>query len=182
MVGDADGFYVTCRLTSDDEPERRVWKMTTRTKPDRGELLYQAPFDLSTAAAAVASRDDGGGGGWATVKVPFGSFNYVRGPRMIPDGPPLNTTAGLYQIGMTMSKFAFGVKQMTEMENFRDGFFELQLKEIGLYKDNNDSKVDGTMDAVATPIVYSKLEAKSKRPLLLKVLLPVANIFFSEER
>lgn len=166
MVGSADGFYVMCRLTSDNEPERRVWKMTTRTKPDRGELLYQAPFDFTSTSS-----------NWTTVKVPFASFKYVRGPRMIPDGPPLNTTAGLYQIGMTMSKFVFGVNT-TEISNFRDGFFELQLKEIGLYKEREDS----TIGTVVTPKVYSKLEAKKQRSLILKVLIPVSKIFFSEQR
>jgi hypothetical protein len=44
---DNGGFYITCRLVSDNEPERRVWKMTTRTRPDRGELLYHAPVNLT---------------------------------------------------------------------------------------------------------------------------------------
>jgi len=104
MVGDSDGFYVSCRLASDKEPERRVWKLTTRTKSDRGELLYQAPFNFTTTS------DD-----WTIFKVPFDSFKYVRGPRMIPDGPPLDTNKGLYQIGMTMSKFVFGANT-TELE------------------------------------------------------------------
>jgi Complex I intermediate-associated protein 30 (CIA30) len=152
-----------------------VWKMTTRTKPDRGELLYQAPFDFTSTSSDA----------WTTVKVPFPSFRYVRGPRMIPDGPPLNTTAGLYQIGMTMSKFAFAEK-MTEIGNFRDGFFELQLQEIGLYKEQQQRQQEDSstsmLEAVTTPKVYSRLEAKSKRPLIVKVLLPVAKIFFSEQR
>lgn len=172
-TGDSDGIYVQCRLTSDDEPERRVWKLTTRTKPDRGELLYQAPFDFT-------SKDKEN---WTTVKVPFDTFRYVRGPRMIPDGPPLDLSQGLYQIGMTMSKFAFGVK-MTELENFRDGFFELQIKEFGLYKQKTEEAsqaATATSTTVAAPKVFTKVEAKKRRPLLLKVLLPLSKIFFSEQ-
>ena len=180
LVGHSDGFYVSCRLVSDQEPERRVWKLTTRAKPDRGELLYQALFNFTSTDTEH----------WTVVKVPFDSFRYVRGPRMIPDGPPLNTTGGLYQIGMTMSKFAFGV-ETTELDNFRDGFFELQLKEIGLYKDPSGSSSQTTAETaadsgstgavVASPKVFSKREAQKRRPLLLKLLLPLAKIFFSEQ-
>lgn len=168
MVGDADGLYVACRLASDDEPERRVWKMTTRARPDRGEQLYQAPFNLTASSSQ----------NWAIVKVPFASFRYVRGPRVIPDGPPLDTSAGLYQIGMSMSKFVMGEKT-TEISNFRDGFFELHLKEIGVYKDAGESS---GMEAFATPEVYTKMEAKKSRPLVVKVLFPIAKLFFSEQR
>jgi len=173
LTGDSDGLYVQCRLVSDDEPERRVWKLTTRTKPDRGELLYQAPFDFTSK-----DREN-----WTTVKVPFDTFRFVRGPRMIPDGPPLDLSKGLYQIGMTMSKFAFGVNT-TELENFRDGFFELQIKEIGLYKritQEASQAATATATAVAAPKVLTKVEAKKQRPLLLKVLLPLSKIFFSEQ-
>jgi hypothetical protein len=146
MVGDSDGFYVKCRLASDDEPERRIWKITTRTRSDRGELLYQAPFDLVSAVEAAKETADE----WCTVKVPFDSFLYVRGPRVIPDGPQLNSTTGLYQIGMTMSKFVFGANT-NELENFRDGFFEFQIREIGLFKEQKDI----VMDVVSTPKVFS---------------------------
>jgi hypothetical protein len=175
MVGYADGFYVQCRLSSDNEPQRRVWKMTTRTKPDRGELLYQAPFPLTNTSSS--SDNDG----WTTVHVPFASFRYVRGPRMIPDGPPLNTTGGLYQIGMTMSKFVFA-EQTTELPDFRDGYFELQIKEIGLYKRDSKRLYGGVIQAMARPIVYTKRQAQAQRPILIKFLTPVFKLFFSEQR
>jgi len=171
MPGDSDGLYMKCRLTSDDEPERRVWKMSTRTKPGRGELLYQALLDFT-------SKDSEH---WTTVKVPFDTFRYVRGPRMIPDGPPLDASAGLYQIGMTMSKFAFGVNT-TLLENFREGFFELQIKEIGLYKEKNETEdAFSSASAVTAPRVFSKLETKRKRPLAMKLLFALAKILFSEK-
>lgn len=167
MVADTDGFYVTCRLASDDDTDRRVWKMSTRTRPDRGELLYQAPFLLRKTI-----EDD-----WCRVKVPFNSFVCVRGPRIIPDGPPFNATTGIYQIGMTMSKFVFGA-DLKELENFRDGFFEFQMKEIGVYRD--EDIVNKT--AIVEPKVLSKEESRDKRPLILKILLPLTRIVFSEAR
>ena len=156
-VGEADGFYLKVRLSSDDEPQRRVWKMTTRVKPDRGEQLYQAQYQL------VNSSD------FQTVQVPFESFQLVRGPRTIPDGPPLNTTSGLYQIGFTMSKFGMGVN-VTELPDFRAGFFELQFREIGLY--SKGDKVDTLAPSVSE---------KDQRPLVVKVLRPISKLFFTEQ-
>lgn len=174
------GFYVTCRLVSDNEPERRVWKMTTRTRPDRGELLYQAPVNLTAVYAAESSSDsplNTPSQEFRTIQVPFSEFRYVRGPRMVP-GPPLNVSAGLYQIGMTMSKFAFAPEPL-EINNFRDGFFELQIREIGLYKHQTMDSKDEV--AVQPPKILTKSEAKTLRPLLIKILSPVSRLFFSEQ-
>ena len=178
-VNDGDGLYVQCRLTSDQEPERRVWKLSTRTKPgDRGELLYQAPFTFT-------SKQQNENGDWTTVQVPFDTFRYVRGPRIVPDGPPFDASKGLYQIGMTMSKFAFGVN-MTALENFRDGFFEFHIKEIGVYK--NLPQAVASADAVPSdtvampPKVLTKMQTKRQRPLLLKLLLPIVRMFFFSEQ
>jgi hypothetical protein len=121
QVGDADGIYLVGKLASDEEPERRVWKISARTKPGRGEVVYQSPFTFEKKRT------------WSRIKVPFSEFKLVSGPRQVPDGPSLDTTGGIYQVGMTMSKFAFGVN-VTEVENFRPGFFEVQLGEIGFYK------------------------------------------------
>ncbi|GKZ01160.1 hypothetical protein MPSEU_001067400 [Mayamaea pseudoterrestris] len=166
MAGSADGFYTMIRLASDNEAKRRVWKFSTRVKPDRGEQLYQAPviFDQATPEE------------WSLIKIPFDAFRLVRGPKFVSEGPALNTTGGLYQIGMTMSQFEFG-GDLKAMDNFRDGFFELHIKEIGLYKD--DAQVASLFD-VSSPQVLAKEEAAKKRPLLLKVFKPVSKIFFSE--
>ena len=180
QVKDGDGLFVKCRLTSDQEPERRVWKISTRTKPgDRGELLYQAPFPFTSNQQQSVVGD------WTTVQVPFDTFRYVRGPRIVPDGPPFDASKGLYQIGMTMSKFVFG-ENTTELENFRDGFFEFQIKEIGVYKKVTQSVAStdaAQSDAVAVPPkVLTKSQTKQQRSLLLKVLLPVVRmLFFSEQ-
>ena len=159
----SDGIFVDCRLASDDEPERRVWKITCRTDTSRGEMVYQAAFPL--AAGSDFSR----------VFVPFDDFQLVRGPRVVPDAPKLNVTGGIYQIGMSLSKFVIGVNT-TELENFRPGFFDLQIRQIGFFSANSAKN----MPAVAVNTL-SKAEVKKKRPLLLKILLPISKIFFSEQ-
>jgi Complex I intermediate-associated protein 30 (CIA30) len=183
-------MYISCRLASDDEPHRRVWKMTTRTESSRGEVLYQAPFELNK------------GNDWNTVRIPFESFRKVRGPRLVPNAPPLNTTGGLYQIGMTMSKFTMGgEKNITELGDFRSGFFELQIRDIGFYSrarpihstagylstlSSNFAGIASAVEAPApppnVPRTLSQEEVARRRPLLLKVLLTVAKLFFSEQR
>lgn len=158
---DAEGFYLDCRLASDNEPERRVWKMTTRSRYSRGEELYQASFQLP-------------GEGWTRVRVPFEDFCLVRGPRMVESGSPLNTTGGIYQIGLTLSKFQIS-RNMTELQNFRPGYFELQLEAIGVYSNSTESI------QVTEPNTLSLDESKRKLPLIVKILLPVTKIFVSEK-
>jgi hypothetical protein len=166
QVADADGFYFIGRLASDLEPERRVWKFSTRTKPDRGELVYQAPISFPKNQTA-----------WHRVNIPFDDFRLVRGPRIVPDGPSLNTTGGIYQVGMTMSKFVFGTNT-TELADFRDGFFEVQLKEIGLYKQQLPSKEL----IVESPQILSDSEFKKQQPLIFKIVFPFFRLLFSESR
>ncbi len=153
-----------CRLTSDDEPERRVWKVTTRSEQSRGEQLYQAMFQLP------ANQEE-----WNRVEVPFSRFVQVRGPRVVGGAPTLDVSNGLFQIGISLSKFMISTN-VTEIPNFRPGFFELQIKEIGVYR-----KADEPINVI-TPTTLSKNEAEKKRPILLKLLLPVAKVFFSEKR
>ena len=159
----SDGIFADCRLASDDEPERRVWKITCRTDTSRGEMVYQAAFPL--AAGSEFSR----------VFVPFDDFQLVRGPRVVPGAPKLNVSGGIYQIGMSLSKFVIGVNTM-ELENFRAGFFDLQIRQIGFYSANSVKN----MPAV-TVNTLSKAEVTKRRPLLLKILLSISKIFFSEQ-
>jgi hypothetical protein len=165
-VGDADGIYLLCRLTSDEEPERRAWKVTTRSEQSRGELVYQVAYKLP--------KNDGDD--WAEIMIPFSDFQLVRGPRLVEGGAALNVTNGIYQIGLSLSKFTIA-QNMTEIDNFRPGYFELQLKEVGVYK----KKVETAL-TVSSPQVLSKDEANKKRPIFLKFLLPLAKIFFNEKR
>jgi hypothetical protein len=161
----ADGFYVVCRLTSDNEPERRVWKMTTRTERSRGEELYQAQFTLPK---------NNTNGQWARIQIPFSNFRLVRGPRMVQGGTPFNTTGGIYQIGLSLSKFQLS-QNTSEIENFRPGFFELQLKTIGVYSNS------ATSLQLSEPNTLSPEEAKRRRPIIVKALSPVLNLLFSEQ-
>ena len=79
------GLFVDCRLASDDEPERRVWKITCRVDGSRGEMVYQAAFPMPKGAE------------FSRVFVPFDDFQLVRGPRVVPGAPKLNVTNGIYQ-------------------------------------------------------------------------------------
>lgn len=178
-VGDSEGFYLRCRLTSDNEPDRRIWKVTTRTENSRGERLYQAMFQIPSSSSSSSKQqgkpksDDNDE--WKLIRVPFSSFVEVSGPRVVDDGVPLDPSGGIYQIGMSLSKFQIA-KNVTELPNFRPGYFELQLKEIGLY---TDRKVPLN---VTTPQVLSKEAVKEKRPLPFKILVPIFKLFFTEKR
>lgn len=172
---------------SDEEAKRRIWKMTVRTDGSRGEQVYQAMFDLGKAmeeesAAGGGSSELNDDDKWARVYVPFNDFQLVRGPRLVNDGPKLDVSGGLYQIGMTMSKFKIAVNT-TELEDFRPGFFDVRIRQIGFYKDDDDGdNYDaGYVQPASVPDTLTKEEAAKKRPLVLKMLLPVAKIFFSEE-
>ena len=183
-----DGLYVKCRFTSDDEPERRVWKVTTRTDTSRGEQLYQAMIEIPKKNSADENDT------WVTIRVPFEEFRLVRGARLMADTESrINVTGGLYQIGMVMSKFTIA-KNMTAIDNFRPGYFELQISEIGLYSSTPKST---TKDEPAVVVVVdeddddkskmevqvlSKEQASKRLPILLKVLRPVSKLFFSEQR
>ena len=191
---DKEGIYMDCNLVSDDEAYRRVWKMTVRTDSSRGELVYQAEYDLQRALEeakmkavnAGEEEEDAQSSSWARVLIPFDNFQQVRGPRLVPDGPKLDLSGGIYQIGMTLSKFKMA-RNTTELENFRPGYFELRIRRIGFYQsDKNDNMVlpavmEESNSSNLVPDTLSKEEAAKKRPLLLKLLLPVAKLFFSEK-
>ena len=171
-----DGVFIDCKLASDDEADRRMWKLTVRTDGSRGEQVYQSQFDL--AEAINASREKGDE--WAHVKVPFDKFNLVRGPRMMPDGPKLDVAGGVFQIGMTLSKFKMALNT-TVLEDFRPGFFDMHIQRIGFYKEDDESVVEKAVPVLNVPDTLTKKEAESKRPLPLKLLLPVAKLLFSEK-
>jgi len=165
----SDGLLVDCRLASDNEPERRVWKVTMRTDTSRGEMVYQAAFPLPKRQDEVEDKK------WTRVKVPFSDFKLVRGPRVVVGAPALNATGGIYQIGFSLSKFVIGVNT-TELEGFRPGYFDLQLRQVGFYADKAATSL-----GVSMPDTLSKQEVEKKRPILLKVLLPLVKLFFSEK-
>jgi len=176
-----EGIYIDCKLASDDEPERRVWKMTVRTDTSRGEMVFQSQFDLKEAMDIAKERGDE----WARVMVKFDGFQMVRGPRLVLDGPKLDVSRGIFQIGMTMSKFQMAVNT-TELENFRPGFFDLHIQRIGFYHSVVETQQQQLQEdmgdhVVGVPDTLTKMEAKKKRPVLLKILSPVAKLLFSEK-
>ena len=178
QVDFAEGLYVKCRLSSDKDTDKRVWKITTRTEESRGEQLYQAMFDIPPPLLDDDDDDDDNVE-WATVQIPFSNFTLVRGARKVKDGKPFDAENGIFQIGFTMSKFKIG-ENMTELEGFRPGFFELQFKEIGLYSRSPVELVGG--DLPNTVNALSKAEALQKRPLMLKILSPIFKIVFLTEK
>ena len=174
-VTNASGLYVDCRLVSDDKPERRVWKMSVRTEAGfRGEQLYQAEFAMSRRP-----EDDNE---YNRVCVPFKDFQLVRGPRLVPDGPAIDVSGGIYQVGFSMSKFQIAANT-AELENFRDGYFDLQIQQIGMYCDEKESRaLDAPLvEGIINVETESKESTLRKRPVLLKVLGPVLKFFFSEK-
>lgn len=182
-----EGIFLDCNLASDDEAERRIWKLTVRTDSSRGEMVYQSQFDLKQAIenAKKQNADDktDASATWARVMVPFDKFQLVRGPRLIPDAPQLDVTGGIYQIGMTLSKFVMNVNT-TELENFRPGYFDLRIKSIGFYNSHNDggsNAIASTRSVTAVPTTLSKEDAEKRRPLALRLLLPIAKLLFSEQ-
>ncbi|KAL7469549.1 hypothetical protein ACHAXS_009802 [Conticribra weissflogii] len=178
-----DGVFMDCFLASDDEPEKRIWKFTVRTDTSRGELVYQAEFDLKAAidkSKLETDADTADSHPWASVMVPFERFQLVKGPRLVPDGPKLDVSGGIYQIGMTLSKFQIAVNT-TQLNDFRPGYFNLHIQRIGFFKNDagNDVVTDGSVAKV--PDTLTKKEAERERPLVLKLLLPIAKLLFSEQ-
>jgi hypothetical protein len=193
------GIYIKCRFTSDEEPERRVWKVTTRTDSSRGEQLYQALIEIPTTSSPppspvsadtateqqTQSQQQPQPQPWVTVLVPFDKFRLVSGARLmsLDAGNGMNTTGGLYQIGMVMSKFTIAAK-MTAIDNFRPGYFELQLQEMGLFTTTTTTKATTTIETTPTTTEEeSAVITKPKTtPLILQLLQPLARLFFTEDR
>jgi Complex I intermediate-associated protein 30 (CIA30) len=164
-----EGIFLECRLSSDNEPDRRIWKMTTRCDVSRGEQLYQAMFQVPAKPEGEEGEPE-----FSTIYIPFSDFRLVRGARLV-NQEPMNTTA-LYQIGITLSKFSIA-ENMTTIPNFRAGYFELQIKQIGLFKSGTENSTMATLPIES----LMKDEALAKRPILLKMLLPLSWIVFTEQ-
>ena len=161
------GLYITCALTSDQDADRRVWKVVLRTKDGtRGEVVYQAPFKINPRLS-----------GLQRILVPFDAFKLVRGPRLVPNAPPVDSSATgtIYQIGLTASKFEMSAVPK-ELPNFRSGYFQLDIGEIGAYARDEKAEV---ADAEA-PASLSADEKMAGQPVAVKTLRRVLNVFFNE--
>ena len=112
-----DGLYVDC------EPEaeclRRVWKLTCRARQDRGEVVYQATLNPQPV-------------GRQRLFVPWSDFQLVRGPRLVPDMPPLSVADvnATYQVSVVATKFMLSATGET-LENFLPGRFRLRIFSLG---------------------------------------------------
>lgn len=82
-------------------------------------------------------------------------------------------------MGLAASTFLIS-SNLTKLENFRPGYFCVQMQEIGFYGEARDDEAANL--ALPNLEVLSKRQMQQRRPILLKVLLPVANLFFSEKR
>lgn len=167
-VSNGDAIYVTCRLNSDLEAHRRIWKLTVRTDRTRGEQVYQSILTIPS----TKQKDE-----FFTLQVPFESLRLVRGARLVPEANPFNNTKGVYQIGLVLSKFSMA-EQMTAMPNFRPGFFELLLKDIGVVYKNAAAAAPSSLTVAS----LTKMDANAKRPMLIKTLMPLSRIIFTEKR
>jgi Complex I intermediate-associated protein 30 (CIA30) len=168
-VSNGDGVYVRCRLNSDLEAHRRIWKLTLRTDRTKGEQLYQSIITIPSTKQK---------GEFFTLQVPFESFRLVRGARLVPDAEPFKKTRGVCQIGLVLSKFAIA-EQMTLMPNFRPGFFELLIKDIGIvYKDATAAAAPSCLTVAS----LTKEDAMAQRPMLIKTLMPLSRILSTEKR
>lgn len=119
-----DGLELRCALTSDDEPERRTWKATLRTLNDRGETVYQAPFSPPAAPSPDAVEVE-------PIRIPWSEFRLVRGPRPVPDAPPLSAddAAEVFGLGLIVSRFGAA----GPMADFRSGVFRLEVGSYGVF-------------------------------------------------
>jgi hypothetical protein len=161
-----DGIYIDCKLASNDEPEQRMWKLTVWVDPSHGgEMVFQSQFDLKIAMDASKEMGDD----WAHVKVPFDMFQLVRGPRLVLDGSKLDVLGGIFQIGMMLSKFKI-VVNMTQLENFWPGFFDLHIQRIGFYQQLQQTEKDAEKQIESSGNLQNYTKINHQLPLPCSIL------------
>ena len=138
--------------------------MAIRTKQDRGEVVYQAAFDVDTKRTVV--------------RLPYSRFRLVRGPRLVAGVPPLSAAQvnETYQMSIVVSKFEVS-ESGSALADFEEGLFALRLYAVGTYVE--------TLTAGPTPTLPRALteeEQKAAAPAMIKLLRPLLGVFFSEVR
>ena len=114
-----------------------------RTDSLHSEQVYQQQFELPLTSANYMNDNDDK---WTQIKIHFDSFTLVRGPRKVLDGPNLDSTQGLFQIGMTMSEFIIA-NNMTAMNDFLlFFFFQIYVESMGLYCNEVDTIIKPTIN------------------------------------
>jgi len=165
-----EGVYVDGRLKSDADVDRRAWKCTLRCTKDAGEVVYSCDWQPSRGRPANRSF------------LPFKDFRLVRGPRFVAGAPPLSRDLlrQVYGLGFTISKFD---RNGTVMDNFRDGFFRVDLNEIGVY-----GEFWPRLTVPPPVLLPPPSDANPSRPnsansnnVLLKALAPVSRFVFNEK-
>jgi len=169
-----EGVYLSCRGPDDDGVDRRNWKMSLRTKQDRGEVIYSTLLPRLPRGA-----DNGGKPG--VVLVPFSSFQLVRGPRLVVGAAPIDPSA-VYQISMTCTKFEIA-ENTTTLETFLPGPFRLDIAALGVYATPGEQTASNGAAPTVTmlPPPEEPGTREKARPLPLKVLAPLASFVFSEK-
>ena len=153
-----DGIFLELHLASDDEPERRMWKVVLRNNTSRREMVFQSKLDLAKAQAMMMmEEEEDKEKDWASVQISFDDFRLVRGPRLVVDGEKLDVSGGIFQIDMTLRKFKIAVNT-TELEGFRERFFDLHVRKIGFYRNKeaaDGSGASATVSAISESDPYS---------------------------
>jgi len=158
-----EGVYLKIRFTSDDEPDRRTYKLTVRDDQTRGEYVRQGMFKVP--------RSDGSS--FSTIKVPFSTLVAVRGPVINPNAPDFKKDT-VFQIGMVISKFKIAASMET-IDDFRDGTFAMDISEVGFYSDESQDNLNATPAAI--PVMSNSTKSSFGR----SVLAPVFKLVFSEK-
>ena len=163
-LSSSDGMFIDCEATNvGADPSKRVWKMAIRTKQDRGEVVYQAPFTPPATRTAV--------------QMPFSSFRLVRGPRLVPGVPPLESsmTNETYQVSIVVSKFEVS-ETGAALQGFEEGLFALKLFGVGTYV-QAEAPVTA---APKMPRALTEAEQKAAAPVVIKLLRPLLGLLFGE--
>ena len=157
-----EGLYVDCE--ADADADKRVWKMAVRTRQDRGEIVYQA-----TLKPKPLQRE--------RFFLPWSDFRLVRGPRLVPDAPPLSAESvnATFQISLVVSKFTIS-DNGAALPNFLQGKFRMAIFSLGSFA----SAEQGAQ--VELPPALTQAEQAASAPLPIRVLRPVLGLIFGETR
>ena len=180
--------------------DRRIWKMSLRTKADRGEVIYScelpalprrfSALSSSSELEDAMAKERGKSASHDYVFVPFEDFRLVRGPRLVPDAPPVDPSS-VFQISLTCTKFSIA-ENTTTLPDFKPGLFRLEISELGVFDRFSDAAgaagasnffapTKAAASALPLPATEDDEERKKQRPLPLKLLGPVASFVFNEK-
>eukprot|EP00239_Pterosperma_sp_CCMP1384_P000875 CAMPEP_0197850990 /NCGR_PEP_ID=MMETSP1438-20131217/16947_1 /TAXON_ID=1461541 /ORGANISM="Pterosperma sp., Strain CCMP1384" /LENGTH=441 /DNA_ID=CAMNT_0043464439 /DNA_START=71 /DNA_END=1396 /DNA_ORIENTATION=+ len=166
-----NGLVLRCALESDDEPERRTWKVTLRTQNNRGEIVYQAAFTPPVAIPDTAPPP---------IHIPWNKFRLVRGPAVMEGVPPLSADQckSVYGLGLIMSRFG----AQGPMTNFKSGAFRLAIHGLGCYSTSPEGDQLPPVDMLP-PLTESSATTANRgtRTILTFILAPILAIVFNEQ-